>query len=185
MTESANVRSLEAVREFRPALIAFAEDTRGALESLRTEVHRTHEWIDHDRPAFWREEARKSSDAVSEASSQLSRKQVIAAGSHRPHVTDEKLALDRAKKRANTAMEQQKSTRQWGMKLHLATDEYSTRVARLDHLLSHDVPHVVGLLERMIAALDSYASVARVPEASEDGDEPSESESKSAPNRPV
>ena len=111
-----------------------------------------------------------------------SKKQVIAAGSHRPFITDEKLALERAKKRAVVAMEKQNSTRQWSIKIHRATDEYATRVARLDHLLSHDVPHIVGLLERMTAALDSYASVGRAPETPEDSNESSESESKSTPD---
>ncbi len=165
MSESANVRSLEAVREFRTALFAFAEDTRSALESLRTEVHRTLEWIDHDRPAYWKEEARKSSDAVSEARSQLSKKQVIAAGSERKYVYDEKLALERAKRRQNTAQEKQKAVQQWIMKTHRATDEYATRLARLDHTLNNNVPRAMGLVERMINALEAYASVGRPAES--------------------
>lgn len=168
MSQSANVRSLEAVREFRPALLAFAEDARAALETLRTEMHRTLEWIDHDRPAYWKEETRKSSDALSEARSQLSKKQVIAAGSDRAYAYDEKLALERAKKRMNVAWDKQKAVRQWSMKTHRATDEYATRLARLEHALHNAVPHAVGLVERMINALEAYASVGRPAESPPD-----------------
>lgn len=173
MTDSANVRSLEAVREFRPALLSFAEDARAAMESLRTEVHRTLEWIDHDRPAYWKEEARKSSDAVSEARSALSKKQVIAAGADRPYAYDEKKALERAKRRFETAMRKQKAVREWAMKTHRATDEYATSLARIEQVFSNEVPLVMGLLERMIAALESYAAVGRPAEpAAEDAEDP-------------
>lgn len=177
MSESANVRSLEAVREFRPAMLSFAEDARAALESLRTEVHRTVEWIDHDRPAYWKEETRKSSDAVSEARSALSKKQVIGAGSDRQYDHDEKIALARAKKRFETAMEKQKAVRQWGIKTHRATDEYMTKLSRLEHMLNNDAPRAIGLLERMILALEAYASVGRPADSPPDddtgGDKPS------------
>ena len=46
----------------------------------------------------------------------------------------------------------------WNVKIHRTADEYAIRVARLDRILNHDVPQLLALLERMITALESYAT---------------------------
>ncbi|MCH8828762.1 MAG: hypothetical protein IID45_04215 [Planctomycetes bacterium] len=163
MTGSANVRSLQAIRDFRSALVTFGEDARSAVESLRAELHRTLQWIDVERPAYWRGESRQGFEAVASARSELAKKKVIAAGSHRPFCYEEKLALDRAKQRLQTAMDKRKAVEQWAVKVHRAADRYSTRIARFDRLLNHELPKVAGRLDRMIRALEAYTTTAAGP----------------------
>ena len=43
MSQSANVRSLQAIRDFRIAMANFGDDARNALSSVEMEIRRTRE----------------------------------------------------------------------------------------------------------------------------------------------
>jgi hypothetical protein len=163
MSSSANVRSLEAVRQFRVAVLKFAEDATAAIEMVRQQSHRALEWIDHDRPSFWKNETRRCFDDVAEKRSHLAKRQQISVGGRRPSCIEEKNALQRAKRRLDTAVEMNRSVRQWSVKIHRAADIYATRIARLDRILVHDIPQLVALLERIITTLEAYATSAPIP----------------------
>jgi hypothetical protein len=158
MSLSANVRSVEAIRQFRVSVLKFAEEATAAAEMLRQQAHRALEWIDHDRPAFWRNETRRCFDDVAEARSHLAKRQQISVGGRRPACIEEKNTLQKARRRLETATSQNTSVRQWSVKIHRAADIYATRIARLDRILVHDVPQLVALLERIITALEAYAT---------------------------
>lgn len=162
MSRSANVHSLEAIRQFRVAVLKFAEDATAAVEMLRQQSHRALEWIDHDRPSFWKNETRRCFDDVAEKRSHLAKRQQISVGGRRPSCIEEKNALQRAKRRLEAAVAMNTTVRKWSIKVHRAADVYATRIARLDRILSHDIPQLVGLLERIITSLEAYATSAPV-----------------------
>jgi len=162
MSHSANVRSLEAIRQFRVAVLAFAEEATAAVEMLRQQSHRALEWIDHDRPSFWRSETRRCFDDVAAARSHLAKRQQISVGGRRPACIEEKNVLQRSKRRLDAAVAMNTTVRQWSVKIHRAADVYATRIARLDRIVAHDVPQLVALLERIITTLEAYATSAPV-----------------------
>jgi hypothetical protein len=162
MSQSANVRSLEAIRQFRVSVLKFAEEATAAVEMLRQQAHRGLEWIDQDRPAFWRNETRRCFDDVAEKRSHLAKRQQNSVGGRRPACIEEKNAMQRAKRRLDEAVAMNKSVRQWSVKIHRSADIYATRIARLDRLLVHDIPQLLALLERIITALEAYATSAPV-----------------------
>ena len=51
---SANVRSLEAIQAVRAALVVFRDELEQALSMIDLEMRHVLDWLEHDRPRFWR-----------------------------------------------------------------------------------------------------------------------------------
>jgi exonuclease VII large subunit len=161
MSPRANVRSLDAIREFRPSVRRFEDDVMSALSMLRTELNRTLQWLDHDCPAYWQQQIRNGYDNVNEARTTLSRKSMMTVAGHRSDCIDEKKALAKAKQNLEFAQQKLQLCRQWSIKAHRAADEYTARIGRAEQSLGQGIPRLMALLERMVLALESYASVER------------------------
>jgi hypothetical protein len=157
----ANVRSLDSVQRFRPKVAQFEEDLGAALTSLRVEINRTLQWIDHDCPAYWQNQVRQGFDRVAEARTQLMRKQMITIAKHRSEAIDEKKALAKAKQNLELAQQKVQACRQWSIKAHHAADEYTARVGRVEQNVGKGLPRIKMMLDRMVAALEDYAQVTR------------------------
>jgi hypothetical protein len=161
MSPRANVRSLDAIRYFRPAVIRFEDDVTAALTGLRTELNRTLQWLDHDCPAYWQQQVRSGFDSVAEARTQLSRRQMMTVAGRHPDCIDEKKALGRAKQNLEQAQEKLRLCRQWSIKAHRAADEYNSRIGRVEQSMSQNLPRMKVILERIVEALESYSASER------------------------
>jgi hypothetical protein len=161
MSPRANVRSLDAIRQFRPSVIRFEDDVMAALTGLRTELNRTMQWLDHDCPAHWQTQIRLGFDHVNEARTQLSRKQMMTIGGRHPDCIEEKKALVRTKQQLETAQEKLKLCRQWSIKAHRAADEYQSRLGRAEQAILQGIPRMMAILERMVLALEQYTATER------------------------
>jgi hypothetical protein len=160
MPISANVRSVSSIEDFRGSLGRFQEEAAGTISSLRQEVNRFLDYIEHDRPAFWRQEMRKAFDEVAKARSELNRKQIVTVAGHKAECIEEKQALERAKRRLEMAQQKIEICRQWNTKAHDAADEYNASLGRLDQYLGNEVPKMFALLERILVTLEAYTSTA-------------------------
>lgn len=157
MSIPANVRSIGSIRHFKAALVRYEEEAASALSSLRQDVNRFLDWLEHDRPAFWRQQMRRAHDDVAEARSRLNRKQIITVGGHRPECIEEKQDLQKAKRRLELAQRKIEIVRQWNVKAHQAADDYTAQLGRCEQALTQELPRMTALLERILAALESYA----------------------------
>jgi hypothetical protein len=161
MSPRANVRSLDSVQRFLPKVVKFEEDLGAALTSLRQEINRTLQWLDHDCPNYWQNQVRMGFDRVAEARTTLMRKQMITVAGHRSEAIDEKKALAKAKANLDLAQQKVQACRQWSIKAHHAADEYTARVGRVEQSIGKSLPRIKHMLKRMIMALESYAAVER------------------------
>lgn len=161
MSTRANVHSFDAIRRFRGAVVEAETDLVSVLGMLRQELLRTLEWLDHDRPAHWQNQARLCSDRLAAARTQLARRQMITVAGHRPECIDEKKELRLAKQRLEHAHEMIRTVRQWSIKAHRKADEYSCQIGRLEQALLVDIPAMRSLLDRILNALDAYADSER------------------------
>jgi hypothetical protein len=179
MSPRANIRSLDSVRHVRPALIRFQDDACASISSLRQEVNRSLQWIDHDCPHYWQQQIRKGFDRVAEARTQLTRRQMMTIGDHRPDCIDEKKALAKAKRDLEIAQEKLRLCREWSVKMHRAADEYTRRLGQIEQAVNQRVPKMVALLDRIVTAIEAYTSS---PAPTEDAVEvPAESEPEADP----
>ena len=157
MTRSARVTSIDALRRFLTQLGRYESDLDHALTHLTLETRRVSDWIENDRPHYWRNQQRRASDAVVEARSNLERRQLTV---ERPGACrDEKIALERAIARLRYCEQRAANTQRWQYVLRQQIDEIQTLLTKANTYLEQDVPQAVTDLQRMAAALEQYADL--------------------------
>ncbi len=159
MPQGAKVRSIDAVGTFSAALKNFEEEATGALTSLDMEVRRVLEWIHQDRKEFWKHQVRRRQDKVAEARGDLQRCMTYRSTKERPSCHDEKIALEKAKRRLRVAEEKVLVVRHWARVLDHEVNEFKGNMNQLAHWLQIDHPQALATLERMMAALSAYVGL--------------------------
>lgn len=72
---------------------------------------------------------------------------------------EEKQNHELAKRRLREAQEKVETVRRWTFKVRHEVDEYRGRIGQLQQSLDGDLPRMLALLDRMIAALESYVGI--------------------------
>lgn len=156
MAQSANITSIEALRNLKAALIAFDQEVQAALVALEMEARRPVEWIEHDRKQYWPRQVQKASDAVNEARLSLQRCELTISGEDNRSCYDERKALQKAKKRLETCEEKVRAVRRWGPVIRKEVEEFEVQTAKLKQFLESQFVQAPVALGRMADALDRY-----------------------------
>ena len=157
MAKSANVQSIDAIRQFRAELQLFEESVRQSLDILAAELGRALDYFESDRATYWPAQVRRASDRVAEARINLERCQVTTKPGEGPSCYEEKKALQKAKLRLQTAEQKVKLTRKWLRVVRQEIEQFQTRLAQVSHLSDTELPRAGAVLVRLAARLDRYA----------------------------
>jgi len=159
MPRFARVTSIDALQAMSAALECFHADACNALDELEMQIRRALQWINHDCREYWTQEVRRGFERVAEARVQLQQALTFRrVGEHQPSCVDEKKALEKAKRRLQTAQGKVEAIRHWAIVIERAVNEYRGSRAGLVNWLDADLPHVAAL-KRMRAALESYVAL--------------------------
>ena len=161
----ANITATEAVRTFAEAMREFDWQARDAVTQTQLVARRLGDWIEDDRLRYWEREARKASDGVNEARINLQRCEISISPDDRKSCTDEKKALEKARRRQQLAEEKVQTTRGWVVKMRHEIEEFVAHVAQLSRVLDAESPRALAALARMADSLDKYAALS-APEVS-------------------
>jgi hypothetical protein len=156
---SANVQSLDALRDVRLALMAYGERTEAALADLRTKIDRTLAWLEQDRPMYWREQERKAYDSVASTRIAYETCRMRTVGGRHSECIEEKIAHQRAKMRLEFCQRKMEVVRRWTAEARQQADEYRGRSGPLHRCLEDEIPNLVAALGRMIESLEAYADI--------------------------
>ncbi len=160
MSTRANVHSSAAIEAVRNSLIAFVEQVSDALAILETEMRRVQEWLEHDRPQFWRRQIHVATDEVNKAQADLHRCLMFPApGGERPSCYEERQALKEAQSREAYCRAKAERVRHWVRTLQHEVFEYQGRISQLVRLVEIDAPRAIGVLEQVLRRLEEYRSV--------------------------
>ncbi|MBI3838823.1 MAG: hypothetical protein HY288_12940 [Planctomycetia bacterium] len=160
MTRGAYVGSIRAVRDFRAALVTFAQEAREAIGSYEMEVRRTLDWLLEAQPQYWKLEVRKCEDRVTEAKIELERRRNSKLpGGETPSCMEERKALERARARRQYAEEKVESVRKWGYVAQREEVEYAGRANQFGGTLDVDLPQAIATLDRVLTTLESYLAI--------------------------
>jgi hypothetical protein len=187
MHESANVRSIDAIRDFRVALAKFCEQGNHALAAVDIEINRTLDWLGHDQFKFWKEEIRRREDRVNEAKIDLHRCQLSKnAAGETPACSDQKRLAD--------AEEKLENVRRWLHIIEHEVSEYRPPSQQLASTIDSTLPRALSMLERKLASLEAYlgtvapqqaapeqSPLAVAPSTTADEPEPSKARARLAP----
>lgn len=154
----AQVRSFEAITAVRDEVVRFGQRARDGVDEMAGEIRRVLDWIEHDRPAYWRRRVQVAFDQVAEARNALNRCMMYPINDEAPSCTEEKQALKRAQAHLAHCEEKQRRAREWSRDLRHELHEYEGRIAQLKTLIESDTPRIAALLERTLASLEKYAS---------------------------
>jgi hypothetical protein len=155
----ANVRSVEAIKEFKNSLVTFAEDARVALGAMEMEIRQLRNWLERDQYSYWQGQVKRSKEAIAEALSDLHRRQLSQANSDAVSDSDQKEAVRMAKRRLAEAEDKVGRIKRWVPVLEHALSEYHSQSQPLGDKLSGGLIGTLAMLERMIVALEEYQAI--------------------------
>ncbi len=155
----ADVRSIDAVRDWHAALANYADSLSEALAGVDMEIRRAFEWLD-EQLALWKQAVRDCEEEVVRAKAELSQRKFKTWDGREPDSTVQERAVRRAKARLEHAEEQVERVRQWIGRLPKVVDEtYRGAGRRLLNFLEDDLPKGQADLARRIASLEVYAGL--------------------------
>lgn len=162
MSTPAKVYSSDAIEAVRTALMSFVEHVSDALTELSAEMRRMQEWLEHDRPRYWKMQMRQGIDLVHEAQQALHRCLMFPIANERPSCTEERTALKKAQARLVYCEQKQDRVRHWQQTFRHELFEYEGRMSQLLRLVEVEVPQAIGVLNKILRNLEEYHAVRTV-----------------------
>lgn len=159
MSDPANVRSLDALRNLRVALLRFENEARRSSSALIVEAQRVLHWLQLEQPQYWKRQVEIAYQQLAEARSGLMKCRMRRTGDFKPTCYDEQKAVERCKRRLELSRKMVEVIKSWTSKSAHEFDEYASRSAQLSRLLDGDIPRAVTLLERMVGSLEKYSEL--------------------------
>ncbi len=159
MPDAADVRSIDAVRDWHTALAEYADMLAESLAGVALELRRAHEWLG-EQLSRWQHAVRECEEGVTRAKAELSQRKFPNWDGREPDCTVQEKNLRLARARLQHAEDQVVKCRQWIARLPQAVDEvYTGPSRRLSNALEDDIPKGLALLGRRLAALEAYAGL--------------------------
>ncbi len=155
MAKAANVRSLEALKDFRVALIKFIDKAKRAVSTSDSEVMRTQMWLDGQQSSHWSVEIRKAEVGLANAKSELFRASISQPDNPRGP-TDQVRLVRKRKQEIEFARKKLDTTKRWARIFEHNSNEYKGAMSPLSSALDGSAQKTVVLIERSIATLESY-----------------------------
>lgn len=153
----ANVQ-LDAIRDFRVALVKFAEGCAVGIADADGEVHRTIHWLELEQVPYWTLQIRNREIVVNQWKDAVRQKQLYKDSTGRPQsAIDEMKKLSMAQASLVEAQERWTATKQYLRKLQKQQMEYRGQVQKLSLALTGDVRECLGRLQALQNMIADYA----------------------------
>jgi hypothetical protein len=161
MSTQAEVKSIETLAFVKAALAAFRHETGQSLAEVELQAQRIVDWICIDQAAYWKTEVRRAADGVNQAMKDLQHCRTYKkVGDNTPACSEEKKALEKARKRLTRAEQKAEAVRRWAPVVRQQFQETGVRLTRFREVIDIDCPKAMARLERMLVSLDHYAHTA-------------------------
>jgi len=157
----ANVQSLEAITAVRSAMVTFRDDLEQAIAAIDLEMRKVLDWLEHDRPRYWRNQLRLAHDDVTQARQALHRCLMYPINDERPSCYEERAELKKAEVRLAYCDEKSERLRHWIREVRHEMSEYQGRISQLKDLVEIDAPQAMLILDRLLTRLHEYQAIRR------------------------
>ncbi len=159
MADGADVRSIDAVRDWHAALAEYGDGLAEALAGVELEIRRAHDWLE-EQLGRWQRAIRDYEEEVTRAKAELSQRKFPTWDGREPDCTVQEKALRLAKARLEHAEDQVEKCRRWLGRLPKMVDEvYVGASRRLANFVEAELPKGLADLARRVAALESYSGL--------------------------
>jgi hypothetical protein len=160
MSKSANVLSVQTLKDFKLAMINFAEEARNSLSGVDMELRRMRDWLERDQLGYWQSQIKKRQEGLMQARADLHKRKISQQGSDAVSDAEQKEALREATRKLRIAEEKLAEVRRLIPQLHHAIDEYHSHSQPLGDHLSGGFEKSLFTLEKMVGALEAYLALA-------------------------
>ena len=154
MSQSANVLSVQTLKDFKMVMCNFAEEARNSLSGVDMELRRMRDWLERDQLGYWQSQIKRRQEELMQARADLHRRKISQQGSDAVSDAEQKEALREAQRRLTGRRgEGGAAIKKLIPFLHHAIDEYH----------SHSQPlgdHLSGGFEKSLFALEKMIGVA-------------------------
>jgi hypothetical protein len=164
MSKSANVLSLQTLKDFKLAMITFAEDARNSLSGVDMELRRMRDWLERDQLGYWQSQIKRRQEDLMQARADLHKRKISQQGSDAVSDAEQKENLREATRKLRVAEEKLAQIKRLIPVLHHAIDEYHSHSQPLGDHLSGGFEKSLFTLEKMVGSLEAYLALA-APEA--------------------
>jgi hypothetical protein len=155
MSDSAKVSSLDAIRDFRVALMSFAEEATVALSEATSDAQRSVWYITTDCKAHWQRELKKRNEKLNQAKAELFKKQMESNDTRTSAVVERK-NVAKWEAAVNQAEEKLRAIKRWTTELERQFMLFKAGVQGISNIVAGDLPNATARMQRMILALEQY-----------------------------
>jgi len=159
MARAADVKSLDALKEGKIALVEFRELVTSALSEAYSDVYRTVNWIQNDRRMFWQSELRRREEKVNMAKSELFREQ-LSASDGTASCLEQKALLKKAEFACEEARRKIEFVKKWARMLDREMMLFKGKCQTLARAAEGDIPRGEARLEILMDRLEKYVRLA-------------------------
>lgn len=153
---SAYVHNTDAIESVRAALANFAHQVDEGLTEITAESRRLLDWLEHDRPRYWKHQVRIAWDATEQAKKDLHRCLMYPVADERPSCTEQRAALKKAQARLTYCEQKVDRLKGWCRDVRHELFEYEGRISQLKTCGEVDVVQAMAALGRLLARIDEY-----------------------------
>jgi hypothetical protein len=160
MSDSAHVESLDALKEFKAALVTFGVDVMEALAAAETQIQRLLDGLEQQRK-HWLAVVRQRQEELTQAKAVLAQKRWGHHNDGRgPGRTDAELAVRHAEQRLREAEAKVETVKRWLLHLPREIGEYQGPARQLGGWIDADLKVGVAVLDRRLGAIEGYLTTA-------------------------
>jgi hypothetical protein len=156
MSRTANVLSVQTLKDFKNSMINFAEEARNALGGVDMELRKMRDWLERDQLSYWQAQVKKRSEDLMQARSDLARRKLTQQGSDAVSDAEQKEAVRETTKRLRAAEEKVAVIKKLIPSLHHAIAEYHSHSQPLGDHLAGGFERALASLEKMTLSLEAY-----------------------------
>ncbi len=159
MRRAADVKSIDALRDAKAAVVEFRETAGVALSEATSEVQRVASWLQNEKRTYWEHEIRRRREKVAQAKSELYRAK-LAAMDPTASCLDQKKQLERAERALAEAECKGANVRRWARDLEREIMLFKGKLQALARSVDADLPRGEARLELLMDKLESYVRLA-------------------------
>jgi hypothetical protein len=152
--------TLDALRDFRIAMIKFIETVAMGLSDADSDILRTANWLDLEQIPYWTVQIRKRQELVTRCQDAVRQKLLYKDSTGgRQSAIDEQKALKKAERLLLEAQEKLVASRQYYRRIQKAHLEYRGQVAKLNLSLTGTLAECVAKLQSLQNTVAQYAAI--------------------------
>ncbi|MEP4078531.1 hypothetical protein [Haloferula sp.] len=156
MAEQARVASIDALEEFRTALVRYQSRATQALDDVNSEVKQVREWLAFDRRTHWQAELKRRTRKLDQAEAELMTSKFSAL---KDDHSAQQMAVKKARRDLADAEEKLRLTKRWARDFDSVVSPASRQLDGLRERLATTFPKAISGMGETIGVLRNYAEV--------------------------